>query len=135
MAAELEAELPAFDRGLLECSAEEIAAVRARSGRGRAAGSGQPGGTLMAGSFLPSSLPPVPGIEGLRRARAGGVRGCWGGELVGEIGIKPVGLRALYLRLCTRFYEERFGSQRMGALQTSCSEERFVFASGVNAKP
>lgn len=91
MAAELEAELPAFDRGLLECSAEEIAAVRARSGRGRAAGSGQPGGTLMAGSFLPPSLPPVPGIEGLRRARAGGVRGCWGGELVGETGINPWG--------------------------------------------
>lgn len=42
MAAELEAEVQAIDKSLLECSAEEIAVVRRRARRGEGAGARRP---------------------------------------------------------------------------------------------
>lgn len=90
MAAELEAEVPAFDRGLLECSAEEIAAVSAGSGRERdepavgvcPGGGGGAGGALRGGGDGPRGpspplLPRLPSLyRALRTSEPGSPPGC-----------------------------------------------------------
>lgn len=83
MAAELEAEVQAIDKSLLECSAEEIAVVRRRGPRRKGekrSGRGREG----AGAARPAVGP------GWRWGRAG--RGLWRGEQVLGEGVSLPGL-------------------------------------------
>lgn len=89
MAADLEAEVQAIDKSLLECSAEEIAVVRrrARGGRARSAWGEEGAGAREAGTGLPGRRWGREGrtpFRGPGRGCARGRRGGGGEQAFGE---------------------------------------------------
>lgn len=65
MAADLEAEVQAIDKSLLECSAEEIAVVRRRARRGEGAGARRPREAPAWGAVPGAGARPLRGASGL----------------------------------------------------------------------